>query len=559
MGKVVHIIVLMLENRSFDFMLGFLKHPNPAYPGLTGSEFNRLGPINDPASPRIFVTATGQQKLQLSPDHSHRSVMHQLFGVRTTTSPNGNPTATGFLNDYEDFAVKKLQMPGLGHLIMGCLDSTRVPVLARLALSFGVFTRWFSSVPGETWPNRNFAHAGTSDGEVNINLRLYFNRTIYELLEDNKRTWGLFHDGFPQVFAFPAVLTRGKFGADEKIKGLLDRIAKDRLPSYSFVEPNHFGKKSNSQHPGNNEKDDRDFRAAEALVAEIYRALFNNPKVFNKTLFLVTYDEHGGHFDHVAPPRHPDLSDGRVGDDDFQFDILGPRVPCVAISPWIEEGFVDNETVFDHSSIVHTVRAAMVPSAPPLPTSRDGKTASALHAMKRATPRSPAEMPSPSSIQPSKAAKAVLARRAMREEARSATELDDFQRSLLWLAKTIETQLDAPAGTRLGARRLATVRGVEVTDAALAGKSIADVERETDRVVRKLRVAQKGRPASVATRPAKAKRRPSIMAGAAAKKRLTQKVRRKSRRSPGVRKSKRATKRRSTTRAGKKSKKRGRR
>jgi len=539
MGKADHVIVLMLENRSFDFMLGFLAHPNPAYPRLSGGEFNRLGPVNDPTSPRVFVTATGAPTLALSPDHSHRGVMHQLFGVRTTTSPNGTPTSSGFLNDYEDFARAKLGMPGQGQLIMGCLDSTRAPVLTRLALAFGVFTKWFCSVPGETWPNRNFAHTATSDGAVNIELRLYNNRTVYELLEDNKLTWGIFHDGFPQVFAFPALWTRGTFGTSEKIKSLLDRIANDKLPAYSFVEPNHFGKKSNSQHPGNNEKDDRDFRAAEALIAEIYRALFSNPKVFNKTLFLVTYDEHGGHFDNAPPPRDSKFSDGRVGDGNFRFDILGPRVPCVAISPWIDAGFVDNETVLDHSSIVHTVRAAFLPSAAPLPKSRDGKTGTALHVMKRQTPRSPAELPSPSSILGSKAAKAVLGRRSAREEMRPATELDDFQRSLVWLARTMEKQLEALPGTKLATRRLAeTVTGVEVTDAALAGKTIADIERETDRVVRKAR--RMGQVPTRKARPALKKKRSSV-ARVAAKKRLTPKARARSKRRQAPRKAKRRT------------------
>ena len=138
-AKVEHIIVLMLENRSFDFMLGYLKHPNLAFPNVSDEEFNRLGPVANPTSPKIFVTPTGTPRLELSPDHSHRGVMQQLFGVPLSTDPGGAPSMSGFVNDYEEFALNKLGTSGNGQLIMGCLDSRKVPVLSHLATVIGHF------------------------------------------------------------------------------------------------------------------------------------------------------------------------------------------------------------------------------------------------------------------------------------------------------------------------------------------------------------------------------------------------------------------------------------
>jgi len=162
--------------------------------------------------------------LPVGPDHSHDAVMEQL-----ALTAAGGPTNQGFVSSYERKA-RGLNPPafggllgslmnwvhgpssrggppvtGCGPLVMACQPPEHIPVLSRLASEFAVCTRWFCSMPGETWPNRNFAHAATSDGETAIEIRPYTNRTIFELLEEHGADWRIYHDDTPQVWAFPAL------------------------------------------------------------------------------------------------------------------------------------------------------------------------------------------------------------------------------------------------------------------------------------------------------------------------------------------------------------------
>jgi phospholipase C len=291
---------------------------------------------------------------------------------------------------------------------MLCQPSTSVPVLSQLARDFAVCTRWFCSVPGETWPNRNFLHAATSDGETDIDIRLYDNPTIFELLEKQGKTWHIYYDDTPQVWAFHELWDTPERHANwYEFPEFLTHVAAGQLPSYSFIEPNHrppltvvdnqrtsgVAEVSNSQHPENNLVSDAaydaftpgtatDFSRAESLIATIYEALRANQTLFERTVLLVTYDEHGGFYDHVPPPvgvpspgtrqdwatrlRHLLL---RRRAAHFRFELLGPRVPAVVISPYVPAGTVD-DTVRDHSSVPRTLREIFAPAAAAL-TARD--------------------------------------------------------------------------------------------------------------------------------------------------------------------------------------------
>ncbi|HEY5183242.1 MAG TPA: alkaline phosphatase family protein, partial [Dermatophilaceae bacterium] len=224
MADIDHVVVLMLENRSFDHMLGFLPHPAPEFDGLL-----RGGPYTNPGwngAPPVTAMPQAKRVLPTGPDHSHDAVLEQLSVPAVRSQP---PTNQGFVTSYErkcrglappqfggllgpvvDRVVNGrtngiAPAPGRGPLVMLCQPPEQVPVLSRLALEFAVCTRWFCSVPGETWPNRNYAHAATSDGETEIELRPYTDRTIFELLEESGRSWHVYHDDTPQLWAFPAL------------------------------------------------------------------------------------------------------------------------------------------------------------------------------------------------------------------------------------------------------------------------------------------------------------------------------------------------------------------
>lgn len=364
--RIKHIIVLMLENRSFDHMLGFMNHPT--YPNLKVGDHPNPDPGGGPA---VGVDKRAHPALPVGPDHKHDAVMEQLLGEGGRqrhgyfTKPY-KPTNDGFLTDYTKRITAKKGDPADAPRIMECFDETLVPVLTTLAKEFAVCTNWFCSVPGQTWPNRNYAHAATSHGEVNIKKKFYFDRTIFQELKKANRSWAIFHKGLAQAMVFPKLWDLPWRNHFKGMKKLYKAIRKDKLPNYSFVEPDHgmllrkYLKKSNSQHPDANRKGVRDFVAGETLIAKIYNALKDNPEVFDKTLFVIIYDEHGGFFDHVAPPTDAVAPDKHVPGrgTNFNFDMLGSRVPAVLVSPLIPKATVD-DTTYDHSSIIKTVRKVL--------------------------------------------------------------------------------------------------------------------------------------------------------------------------------------------------------
>lgn len=396
--KVKHVVVLMLENRSFDHMLGFLDHPKQ-FNGLTGTESNPVSPSN---SSKIFVSRDGVPNISPDPDHSHKALMRQLYFKEGPYDYDslGPANNQGFVWDYSERIDAKMKeaekgLRGIWNWIkryilrkerqkfndpadiMKCFDypnspERKVKVLSTLAKEFAVCDHWFCSVPGETWPNRNFAHAATSDGEVNIEIRAYKNRTIYEQLADANLDWAIYHDGPGQSWAFINLwFYKGKTKF-KKMEKFYEAVKDDKLPAYSFIEPRHFKLLqgfTNNQHPSNNPKSGQDFYAAEKLICDIYSALIDNQQVWEKTLFVITYDEHGGFFDHQPPPN-PDsgkYSDGKVSSEGFKFDLLGPRVSTVMVSPYIEPNTVDS-SVYEHSSIPATIRKIFNVQEGPLPT-----------------------------------------------------------------------------------------------------------------------------------------------------------------------------------------------
>lgn len=288
---------------------------------------------------------------------------------------------------------------GQAERIMACMTRDEAPALWRLAESFAVCTRWHCSVPGATWPNRNFAHAGTSDGTVDIEVGLYEDDTVFDRLTEAGRSWHIYRDrdGLAQAMVFGRLLDDDNLRFWHPFENFAAHVAdeaagKGTLPAYSFIEPCHDGPRSNSQHPGNNDHDRSpdgdgltDFERGEQLLINVYETLRTHPEVFAKTVLVVTYDEHGGFYDHEPPPTNavpPGRSldeQGRVPrsrlprwlrafvrqpDTPFDFRTLGPRVPAVVISPRIPAG--PDRTLYDHSAIPATVRKLFASGTTPL-------------------------------------------------------------------------------------------------------------------------------------------------------------------------------------------------
>jgi phospholipase C len=355
LDNLKHIVVLMMENRSFDHMLGSLTAVNPKIDGVKAGLGNpdTTGAV---VAPQALAEFQGQ--LDPDPDHHFPAVDLQIFGGDTSAGRQAN--MQGFVKSYFN------QQRDVGHSqkIMYYFAQNQLPVLTTLALEFAVFNRWFASIPGPTICNRAFAHYGTSFGRVDMNL-LYVNepfKSIYDRLINAtpKHTSKLYYyDTTSSTMEITNLLQH-----QPELFGSYDQFLNDcktgNLPEYSFVEPNyndHDGDEgeevASDQHP------DHNIQAGELFIASVYNAIKQNANLWASTALLVVYDEHGGIYDHVVPPGcTPDQFQASANDTGtgmpFLFDRLGVRVPAILISPWIAKGTVVDR-IFDHASIPGTV------------------------------------------------------------------------------------------------------------------------------------------------------------------------------------------------------------
>ncbi len=395
LSSVNHIVVLMLENRSFDHMLGFLYSASgnvsaggQPFEGLTGSESN---PDSSGSPVEVFQIQTTDSNAYFmpgaDPGEGYAATNDQLFGSDTAPTP---PDATnqGFVTDFsytlgwesqENWSI----LPGTtANGIMGMFTPQMLPVLSGLARGFAVCDQWFCSVPTETLPNRAFVNAGTSQGHMDDKTTKYTCPTIYGLLSQNNVSWSIYGYSEPP-------LTRMDFtdttDADDSYFGLFTDFqtaaANGSLASYVFLEPS-WGASGNSQHPNYN------VALGEQLIHDVYYALRNGP-AWNQTLLIITYDEHGGCYDHVPPPLGATPPDNSVGEFGFDFTRFGLRVPTVLISPLIPAGTVfrvaANSVPLDHTSILKTVETRW--SLPSL-TARDAAAPDFSAVLTLSTPRS---------------------------------------------------------------------------------------------------------------------------------------------------------------------------
>ena len=363
---IEHVVVLMLENRSFDHMLGDLGIAGVERPG--SGTANRLDP-GDSASPEYETQwITGDEDVSVDPGHEYADVMKQLTATDAFEIPPGGLNNKGFVWSYAGRLRAEGASVSRAAEIMHCSHTTRVPILSTLAREFAVCTRWFSSLPAETWPNRLFAHAAQSDNLVHNVPRRYGIRSIFDALRGAGVSWSVYAGDIPQAAAFirPGDVFRSRFSP---LGAFFSDVERGKLPHYSFLEPAHFGPWAENQHPT------QSLWRGERLIKRVYEALAANREVWDRLLLIVTYDEHGGFYDHVAPPAADPPHEGdRDPVHGFEFNLLGPRVPAVVVSPIVRRGA--DPTVRDHASIVKTVREAFGIETPL--TDRDAAAAGVL-------------------------------------------------------------------------------------------------------------------------------------------------------------------------------------
>ncbi len=340
---IKHIVVLMLENRSFDQMLGSM---TSCYPGIDGIDPGHPFANNDENGVRYFQKPDATYKLRhgFDPKHEHGNVHDQL----NSPAPNG-----GFVLDYRRTHKHLL---GMTQEVMNYFDrnspNTRLNVLHALAEQYMVLDRWYSPVPGPTWPNRFFAHSGTSNGWVSMGINpaywwRYDQVTLYDRLFERGVPWRIYHGDVPLSIMLRRLRQKPLTGNMHFLPRFFDDVQKartqpDTFPAYSFIEPHYLRPYRTDQHPPH------DISHGEGLIREVYQAITGSPALWDSTLLIVIYDEHGGFFDHYSPPKAVPPDD--LNCEGFAFDRYGVRVPALLISPHVRKDY--DSIPFDHTSIL---------------------------------------------------------------------------------------------------------------------------------------------------------------------------------------------------------------
>lgn len=333
-----HVVVLILENHSFDQMLGCLKK---VYPHLEGVDLDNLRQNSDHESHIYSQTPTTERIMFLDPHHEVEHVARQL-------EDHNN----GFVRDYSESYPDSTAI-SRGY-IMGYYPLDFLPSLHALAREFTICDHWFSSVPGPTWPNRFFALTGTASGRVNMpndgthkaDLPGYFQQaqtTIFDRLNEREIHWKVYFHDIPQT----TVLVQQRQPHNAARYFYIDEFFADargperEFPEFCLIEPNYMGFEQSDDHPPH------DIMRAEKLIAEVYNAIRENDPLWKSTLLIIFYDEHGGFYDHVEPPPAVPPDDYRK---EYTFDKLGVRVPAILVSPWVDRRV--ESTQFDHTSVL---------------------------------------------------------------------------------------------------------------------------------------------------------------------------------------------------------------
>jgi phospholipase C len=394
-----HIVVVMMENRSFDHMLGYLTREGMTdVNGLTGKEFNldadgRKIPVHafDAEAGAVQRPTEALQK-RLDPDHSPKGVRKQLGSGYT----DGGASNGGFVRSFIESRNPADKVgKELWSVPMGYYTSKDVPVYDHLARQYCVCDSWYASIPGDTWPNRLYATTGTKGEKVTADglwknitnlppLRRLKSMPLYDVpaftrqLEDGQWRWYSHDPGTLRLvdsayrdvtepmrdnFAF---FDRRKVNwATETLErpivgggSFLDDAAHGTLPQVSWIDPNFVDlsvleTNSNDDHPPS------DIRAGQAFIFDVYDALLHSPN-WKDTLLVITYDEHGGFYDHVLPPDLPAVDEARP-----EYKTYGLRVPALIVGPRVKrqvlheapQAEVDGAQ-FDHTTLIKTILLA---------------------------------------------------------------------------------------------------------------------------------------------------------------------------------------------------------
>ncbi|KAG6863417.1 hypothetical protein C0991_005906 [Blastosporella zonata] len=344
--KIQNVVWILLENRSFDNILG----------GITGRGFDN--PVNTGpfCVPQNVSQPTGSQfcsffqdfdSVANDPDHSVTGYNFELYG---TFNPDNKAIANGTLTPHSQGFLNKhlISYPTLdpqvaAEQVMGYYSPDEIPTLVDIVDGFTTFNYWFAGIPGPTDPNRLISVAGTSAGhgsnDAAFSASTITNKGIFQQVDEKGLSWKNYGGGDANFFQW---VKANRAANIQPVANFFQDASLGLLPNLSYINPTCCGTTTNSMHPTGK------VSTGQAFIKQIYDAVRGGPQ-WNSTMFIITFDETGGFFDHVAPPlavRPDNLTytstavDGSVYT--FQFDRLGGRMPTFLISPYTPKGFTEN-------------------------------------------------------------------------------------------------------------------------------------------------------------------------------------------------------------------------
>lgn len=331
---IEHVIVLMLENRAFDHVLGDC-------PKVKQKAGHAPDGLNQYGGKRYPQQAGAARRIADDPHHDLPDVMVQLSGHRSVKA-NG-----GFVLDYAR-NYPNLAAPGE---VMKYHGYGALPAIQSLAEAFTVCDRWHASVPGPTWPNRLFAMSGTSLGRVkmpngvlSLNLHWYDQPTVFDRLNEKRKEWKVYFGDTPLSFLLVHQWEPENVARHHHMTHFYSDAAGDpkNFPSFAFIEPAYLSPGANDAHPPH------DIVEADLLIARVYNAIRANEELWRSSLLVVLFDEHGGFYDPIHPEKTAIAPDHHT--EEYDFTQYGVRVPALLVSPYSPNSVYSE--LLDHTSLL---------------------------------------------------------------------------------------------------------------------------------------------------------------------------------------------------------------
>lgn len=351
LSEINTIVLLMFENRSFDHMLGHLSLENKDSP-IDGFR-EPLTQYSNVFEGDKFPVHPISTDLTLPFDVPHEA---EEVTAQLREGINGKFAMTGFV---EAYAAKTKTTPNLETEPMGFFPSPLVPVTSFLASNFCTCNRWFTPLPTSTQPNRTMAFCGESPIFKTKLQPISANNHLLKWMDKNGVRWRVYHDGLSFFTFYPSLwpfVLGNQFRDYEDFFRDMTMESDDTAPQVIIVEPSY----QSAPHIGSDRPNDNHAPLAigwgEEFLRRTYQAVIANQKRWKNTLMAVYYDEHGGFYDHVPPPKIPYTTVGG----EHTFSSLGPRVPAILVSPLIQKNSANND-LFDHTSVLQLMAERFTP------------------------------------------------------------------------------------------------------------------------------------------------------------------------------------------------------